>query len=54
MLDRVRAARLGVAQATVADAIAMAVSGADATYVQDGTSKYPRPVRVRLPAQEQA
>jgi multidrug efflux pump subunit AcrB len=54
VLDRVRAARLGVAQATVADAIAMAVSGADATYVQDGTSKYPRPVRVRLPAQEQA
>ncbi len=54
VLDRVRAARLGVAQATVADAIAMAVSGSDATYVQDGTSKYPRPVRVRLPAQEQA
>jgi multidrug efflux pump subunit AcrB len=54
VLDRVRAARLGVAQATVADAIAMAVSGSDATYVQDGSSKYPRPVRVRLPAQEQA
>jgi len=54
VLDRARAARLGVAQATVADAIAMAVSGSDATYVQDGTSKYPRPVRVRLPAQEQA
>jgi multidrug efflux pump subunit AcrB len=54
VLDRVRAARLGVVQATVADAIAMAVSGSDATYVQDGSSKYPRPVRVRLPAQEQA
>ena len=54
VLDRMRAARLGVAQATVADAIAMAVSGSDATYVHDGASKYPRPVRVRLPAQEQA
>ena len=31
-----------------------AVSGTDATYVQDGASKYPRPVRVRLPAQEQS
>jgi multidrug efflux pump subunit AcrB len=54
MLDQVRAARLGVAQATVADAIAMAVSGSDATFIHDGTSKYPRPVRVRLPAQDQA
>ena len=54
MLDRGRAARLGVAQATVADAIAMAVSGSDATFIHDGTSKYPRPVRVRLPAQDQA
>ncbi len=54
VLDRVRAARLGVAQATVADAIAMAVSGSDATFIHDGASKYPRPVRVRLPAQDQA
>jgi multidrug efflux pump subunit AcrB len=54
VLDRVRAARLGVAQATVADAIAMAVSGTDATFIHDGTSKYPRPVRVRLPTQDQA
>jgi len=54
VLDRVRAARLGVAQSTVADAIAMAVSGSDATYVEDGTSKYPRPVRLRLPAQDQS
>ncbi len=53
-LDRARAARLGVAQATVAEAIAMAVAGSDATYVHDGASKYPRPVRVRLPAQDQA
>ncbi len=53
-LDRVRAARLGVTQAAVADALAMAVSGSDATYVEDGMSKYPRPVRLRLPARDQA
>ncbi|KAB8181289.1 AcrB/AcrD/AcrF family protein [Lysobacter maris] len=54
VLDRTRAARLGVAQTTVSEAIAMAVSGRDATYVQDARSKYPRPVRLRLPAQDQA
>jgi multidrug efflux pump subunit AcrB len=54
VLDRERAARLGVPQATVAGAIAMAVAGSDATFVQDGMSKYPRPVRLRLPAQDQA
>ena len=54
VLDRERAARLGVAQSAVADAIAMAVSGSDATFVQDGTSKYPRPLRLRLPAGDQA
>ncbi len=54
VLDRVRAARLGVSQATVADALALAVSGSDATFVQDATSKYPRPVRLRLPVGEQA
>ncbi len=53
VLDRERAARLGVAQAAVADALAMAVSGSDVTYVQDGASRYPRPVRLRLPAQDQ-
>ena len=53
-LDRERATRLGVAQSSVADAIALAVSGTDATYVQDGMSKYPRPVRLRLPAQDQS
>ena len=29
-------------------------TGVDATFVQDGASKYPRPVRLRLPAQDQA
>jgi multidrug efflux pump subunit AcrB len=54
VVDRVRAARLGVPQAAIADALATAVSGFDATYVHDGTSKYPRPVRLRLPASDQA
>ena len=54
VLDRERAARLGVPQTTVSDAIAMAVAGSDATFMQDGRSKYPRPVRLRLSAQDQA
>jgi len=54
VLDRARAAALGVPQAAVADALAAAVSGLDATYVHDGASKYPRPVRLRLPAADQA
>jgi len=53
-VDRARAARLGVSQSAIADALAAAVSGLDATYVHDGTSKYPRPVRLRLPVSEQA
>ena len=54
VVDRARAARLGVPQSAVTDALAAAVSGLDATYVHDGASKYPRPVRLRLPATEQA
>src|SRR5690606_22170201 len=54
VVDRVRAARLGVPQAAIAEALSAAVAGLDATFVHDGTSKYPRPVRLRLPAGEQA
>ncbi len=54
VVDRARAARLGVPQSAIADALAAAVSGLDATYVHDGASKYPRPVRLRLPVAEQA
>lgn len=53
-IDRARAARLGVPQSAIADAIAAGVSGSDATHVMDGRSKYPRPVRLRLSAQDQA
>ncbi|QOD90646.1 efflux RND transporter permease subunit [Lysobacter sp. CW239] len=54
VVDRARAARLGVPQSAIAEALQAAVSGIDATYVHDGASKYPRPVRLRLPASEQA
>ena len=54
VLDRARAARLGVPQASVVEALAVTVSGLDATYVHDGASKYPRPVRLRLPVAQQA
>ncbi len=53
-IDRVRAARLGVAQSAIAEAIAAGLSGMDATYVIDGGSKYPRPIRLRLPVADQA
>ncbi|MEO5810870.1 MAG: efflux RND transporter permease subunit, partial [Rhodanobacter sp.] len=54
VVDRARAARLGVPQSAIADALAAAVSGLDATYIHDGSSKYARPVRLRLPASDQA
>ncbi|MBP6437968.1 MAG: efflux RND transporter permease subunit [Thermomonas sp.] len=54
VVDRARATRLGVPQAAISDALAAAVAGLDATYVHDGASKYPRPVRLRLPPAEQA
>ena len=54
VIDRARATRLGVSQSAITDALAAAVSGLDATYIHDGASKYPRPVRLRLPASEQA
>ncbi len=54
VMDRARAARLGVPQSVIADAIALGVAGLDASYLHDGASKYPRPIRLRLPAQDQA
>jgi multidrug efflux pump subunit AcrB len=53
-VDRARAARLGVDQAAIANTLAAAVGGHDATYVQDGVSRHPRPVRLRVPVSEQA
>ncbi|HEY0860289.1 MAG TPA: efflux RND transporter permease subunit [Pseudoxanthomonas sp.] len=54
VIDRVRAARLGVPQSAIAETIAAGLSGLDATHVIDGGSKYPRPIRLRLPVADQA
>jgi len=54
VIDRDRAARLGVSQAAIAETIAAGLSGHDATFVIDGSSKYPRPIRLRLPVADQA
>ncbi|WP_374601181.1 efflux RND transporter permease subunit [Arenimonas sp.] len=54
LIDRDRAARLGVSQAAIAQALQLGVAGRDATYLRDGASKYPVPVRLRLPAGDQA
>jgi len=54
VVDRARAARLGVSQAEIAQALRAALSGDDATYLMDGRSKYAVPVRLRLTAGDQA
>ncbi|PRH82997.1 efflux RND transporter permease subunit [Arenimonas caeni] len=54
LVDRDRAARLGVSQAAIAQALQLGVGGRDATWLRDGASKYPVPVRLRLPAGDQA
>jgi multidrug efflux pump subunit AcrB len=53
-IDRDRATRLGVDQATIANTLAAAVEGYDATYVQDGASRRAKPVRLRTPVATQA
>ena len=47
-VDRNKAALLGVSQSSVASALRTALSGEDVTYVHDGYSKYPVPVRLEL------
>ncbi|HAI59059.1 MAG TPA: multidrug transporter AcrB [Xanthomonadaceae bacterium] len=54
VVDRVRAARLGVSQHAIAETLALAVGGVDATYLRDGAARQAIPVRLRLPAGEQA
>ena len=54
VVDRVRAARLGISQQAIADALALGVGGRDVTFLRDGASKYPVPVRLCLPAGDQA
>ena len=54
LVDRVRAARLGVSQADIAQTLASGLQGLDASFLVDGSSKYPRPIRLRLPPADQA
>ena len=54
VVDRERAAKLGLNQAGIAQALRAALSGDDATYLMDGHAKYAMPVRLRLPAGDQA
>jgi multidrug efflux pump subunit AcrB len=53
-IDRVRAAHLGIAQADIVAALSAGVGGVDATWLHDGASRYARPVRLRVPAAQQA
>ena len=50
---RQRAESLGISVAAVAQTAAIALSGSDATYLRDGQSKYPVPVRLQLPLDKQ-
>jgi multidrug efflux pump subunit AcrB len=49
VVDRQRAARLGIAQADIASAIGAALGGIDAGYLHTGHAKYPVPIRLELP-----
>jgi multidrug efflux pump subunit AcrB len=54
VVDRARAARLGLDQASVAQVLRTALSGDDATWLMDGHAKYAVPIRLRLDAGDQA
>ncbi|MCC7199734.1 MAG: efflux RND transporter permease subunit, partial [Gammaproteobacteria bacterium] len=53
-VDRQRAALLGVPQQAVAETLAIALGGADPTYVRVGAESRPIPVRIELPVSEKA
>jgi multidrug efflux pump subunit AcrB len=50
---RQRAESLGIPVAAVAQTVAAALSGVDASYLHDAQSKYPVPVRLQLPRESQ-
>ncbi len=47
-VDRERAARLGIDQATIVNAVATLVGGQDVTYLRDPGRKYAVPIRLRM------
>jgi multidrug efflux pump subunit AcrB len=50
---RQRAESLGISVNAIAQTVQGALQGADATYLHDGNSKFPVPVRLQLPIQSQ-
>ena len=52
-VQRQRAESLGIPVASIAATVQGALSGLDATYLHDGHSKYPVPVRLQLPREDQ-
>ena len=53
-VDRQRAALLGVSQSQVSSAVAMALGGADVTYIHQGREKEPIPVRLEAGVSDKA
>ena len=54
LVDRNRAARLGVSQAELANTLRTAISGRDVTYLHDGQARHAIPVRLRMPSGDTA
>ena len=54
IVDRSRAAHLGISQSAIVAAIDFAVSGKNASYLRDGSARYAVPIRLRLSAADQA
>jgi len=53
-IDRAKAARLGLNQADIANAVATLVGGEDVGYLHSGNRKYPVPLRIELAEGEKA
>ena len=52
-IQRQRAESLGIPVQVIAQTVNAALSGSDAAYLHDGHSKYPMPVRLQLPLDQQ-
>ncbi len=53
LVDRRKAALMGVAQASIVSALHAGLAGENATWLRDGQSKYATPVLLQLPAEQQ-
>ncbi len=54
VIDRARAALLGISQASIVATIHTGLAGADVSYLRDGNAKFPIPIRLRLNAADQS